>query len=85
VALRFAPTPSASNRLFLTQGKGEVSWTRGTQGAALAAKAHKKLQKKYARIVFGQKPHNAAATAVARELCGFIFTYHFVNVIEIFC
>jgi transposase len=41
---------------------------------AVADKAHKRLHKKYARIVLRQKPHNVAATAVARELCGFIWS-----------
>jgi transposase len=40
---------------------------------ALADKAHKRLHKKYTKLVFRQKPHNVAATAVARELCGFIW------------
>jgi transposase len=41
---------------------------------AVAEKAHKRLHKKYIRlVVLRKKPHNVAATAVARELCGFIW------------
>jgi transposase len=41
---------------------------------AVAEKARRRLHKKYARLVMRQKPHNVAAVAVARELCGFIWS-----------
>jgi hypothetical protein len=49
---------------------------RGTDEkiVACAEKARYRLHKKYARLVMRQKPHNVAAVAVARELCGFIWS-----------
>jgi transposase len=40
---------------------------------AVADKAIKRLHKKYMRLTMRRKPSNVAITAVARELCGFVW------------
>jgi transposase len=66
-AWHYAPTPVYSKRLARKRAGTDEKII------AVADKAIYRLHKKYMRLTMRRKPSNVAITAVARELCGFIW------------